>query len=80
MGKAPTRFTIRPDDYHVPYAGTAEDGRKFFLSGSFSATTPAGSGSSCGSPMARSMKSRSAPSGEHLDCRPGRRDLLTLMT
>ncbi|MFI7586251.1 hypothetical protein ACIB24_04180 [Spongisporangium articulatum] len=29
---APTRFTIRPDDYHVPYAGTAEDGRKFFLS------------------------------------------------
>ncbi|MBK9476833.1 MAG: hypothetical protein IPL94_11595 [Tetrasphaera sp.] len=28
----PTRFTIRPDDYHVPYAGTAEDGRKFFLS------------------------------------------------
>ena len=32
MGEAPTRFTIRPDDYHVPYAGTAEDGRKFFLS------------------------------------------------
>ncbi|WP_299034997.1 hypothetical protein [uncultured Pseudokineococcus sp.] len=29
---APTRFTIAPDDYHVPYAGTAEDGRKFFLS------------------------------------------------
>jgi hypothetical protein len=27
---APTRFTIRPDDYHVPYAGTAEDGRRFF--------------------------------------------------
>jgi hypothetical protein len=27
MGEAPTRFTIRPDDYHVPYAGTAEDGR-----------------------------------------------------
>jgi hypothetical protein len=23
---------FRPDDYHVPYAGTAEDGRKFFLS------------------------------------------------
>lgn len=21
-----------PDDYHVPYAGTAQDGRKFFLS------------------------------------------------
>jgi hypothetical protein len=21
-----------PDDYHAPYAGTAEDGRKFFLS------------------------------------------------
>lgn len=29
---APTRFTIRPDDYHVPYAGTGQDGRKFFLS------------------------------------------------
>lgn len=28
----PERFTIAPDDYHVPYAGTAEDGRKFFLS------------------------------------------------
>ncbi len=32
MEDRPTRFTIRPDDYHVPYAGTAEDGRKFFLS------------------------------------------------
>ncbi|MGH3348993.1 MAG: hypothetical protein ACRDO4_18590 [Nocardioides sp.] len=30
--QAPERFTIRPDDYHVPYAGTAEDGRRFFLS------------------------------------------------
>ena len=30
--RAPERFTIVPDDYHVPYAGTAEDGRKFFLS------------------------------------------------
>lgn len=40
MGEAPTRFTIRPDDYHVPYAGTAEDGRKFFLSDElFSADT-----------------------------------------
>jgi hypothetical protein len=29
MDAAPTRFTIRPDDYHVPYAGTAEDGRRF---------------------------------------------------
>jgi len=29
---APDRFTIVPDDYHVPYAGTAEDGRKFFVS------------------------------------------------
>lgn len=28
----PARFTIRPDDFHVPYAGTAGDGRKFFLS------------------------------------------------
>ncbi|HVK27956.1 MAG TPA: hypothetical protein VM575_06430 [Nocardioides sp.] len=28
----PERFTIAPDDYHVPYAGTAEDGRRFFLS------------------------------------------------
>lgn len=32
LGVAPERFTIVPDDYHVPYAGTAEDGRKFFLS------------------------------------------------
>ncbi|WP_353953183.1 hypothetical protein V6K52_07065 [Knoellia sp. S7-12] len=32
MEQRPTRFTIRPDDYHVPYAGTAQDGRKFFLS------------------------------------------------
>lgn len=31
-GERPERFTIAPDDYHVPYAGTAEDGRKFFLS------------------------------------------------
>lgn len=29
---APERFTIIPDDYHVPYAGTAGDGRRFFLS------------------------------------------------
>ena len=29
---APSSFTIVPDDYDVPYAGTAEDGRKFFLS------------------------------------------------
>lgn len=28
----PKRFTIVPDDYHVPWAGTAGDGRKFFLS------------------------------------------------
>ena len=32
MNAPPERFTIVPDDYHVPYAGTAEDGRKFFLS------------------------------------------------
>lgn len=32
VDQAPKRFTIVPDDYHVPYAGTAEDGRKFFLS------------------------------------------------
>lgn len=30
--QAPDRFTIAPDDFDVPYAGTAEDGRKFFLS------------------------------------------------
>ena len=30
--QAPSRFTIVPDDYHVPYAGTAGDGRRFFLS------------------------------------------------
>lgn len=33
--KRPNRFTIAPDDYHVPYAGTAEDGRRFFLSDEF---------------------------------------------
>jgi hypothetical protein len=32
VDQVPDRFTIVPDDYHVPYAGTAEDGRKFFLS------------------------------------------------
>lgn len=32
MQPIPDRFTIRPDDYHVPYAGTAEDGRRFLLS------------------------------------------------
>lgn len=32
VDQAPARFRIVPDDYHVPYAGTAEDGRKFFLS------------------------------------------------
>ena len=30
--EVPGRFTIAPDDYHVPFAGTAEDGRRFFLS------------------------------------------------
>ncbi len=30
----PERITLVPDDYHVPYAGTAEDGRRFFLSDS----------------------------------------------
>lgn len=29
---APSRIWIRPDDYHVPYAGTAGDGRRFFVS------------------------------------------------
>lgn len=32
VAEPPERFTIAPDDYHVPYAGTAEDGRKFLLS------------------------------------------------
>ena len=32
MVEAPERFTIVPDDWHVPYAGTAQDGRRFFLS------------------------------------------------
>jgi hypothetical protein len=32
VDQAPERFTIVPDDYHVPYAGTSGDGRKFFLS------------------------------------------------
>jgi len=36
--RAPDRFTIAPDDFDVPYAGTAEDGRKFFLSDQLFAT------------------------------------------
>lgn len=32
LARAPERFRIIPDDYHVPYAGTAGDGRRFFLS------------------------------------------------
>jgi hypothetical protein len=32
VDRVPERFRIVPDDYHVPYAGTAADGRKFFLS------------------------------------------------
>jgi hypothetical protein len=39
MVQAPTRFTIVPDDHNVPYAGTAGDGRKFFLSDELSAWT-----------------------------------------
>jgi hypothetical protein len=35
VNEAPERFTIVPDDYHIPYAGTAQDGRKFFLSEEF---------------------------------------------
>ncbi|TQL04661.1 hypothetical protein [Cellulomonas sp. SLBN-39] len=38
----PARFTIVPDDYHVPYAGTAEDGRRFFLSEEFFDPAPDG--------------------------------------
>ena len=45
-GSRPERFTIVPDDYHVPYAGTAEDGRRFFLSDElFSFGTPEAPGS-----------------------------------
>lgn len=32
MPRPPERFTLVPDDYHVPWAGTAQDGRRFFLS------------------------------------------------
>ncbi len=47
LDQAPKRFTIVPDDYHVPYAGIAEDGRKFFLSDElFSYGTPDAPGSS----------------------------------
>ncbi|MBB2923046.1 hypothetical protein [Cellulomonas cellasea] len=41
-GAAPERFTIVPDDYHVPYAGTAEDGRRFFLSVELFSPEPGG--------------------------------------
>lgn len=40
----PARFTIAPDDYHVPYAGTAEDGRRFFLSEELFAVEKDGAG------------------------------------
>jgi len=36
----PTRIWIRPDDYHVPLAGTAGDGRRFFLTRELFAVTP----------------------------------------
>lgn len=44
MPPAPERFTIIPDDYHVPYAGTAEDGRRFFLSDELFSLTVDGRG------------------------------------
>jgi hypothetical protein len=31
----PGRITIVPDDYHAEYAGTAEDGRRFFITTPF---------------------------------------------
>ena len=31
----PERITIVPDDYHAEYVGTAEDGRRFFVSTPF---------------------------------------------
>jgi len=34
-GSVPARFTIIPDDYHADFAGTAEDGRRFFLTTPF---------------------------------------------
>jgi hypothetical protein len=43
VAQAPDRFTIVPDDYHVPYAGTAEDGRRFFLSEELFTAGPPGS-------------------------------------
>ncbi|MFD7156464.1 hypothetical protein ACFV9C_17825 [Kribbella sp. NPDC059898] len=53
---APKRFRIVPDDYHVPYAGTAQDGRKFFLSDELFAATPATSACTSRSPTARSTR------------------------
>jgi hypothetical protein len=40
---APDRFTIIPDDYHVPFAGKTGDGRLFFLSNELFGT-PASTG------------------------------------
>jgi hypothetical protein len=42
VSSAPTRITIVPDDYHVPYAGTAADGRRFFASDELFAVTGPG--------------------------------------
>jgi hypothetical protein len=56
MNQAPERFMIVPDDYHVPYAGSAEDGRKFFLIDELFAPDRAMSGCSCGRPTGRSTR------------------------
>lgn len=37
---APDRFTIMPDDYHAQLAGTAGDGRRFFITTPFEPATP----------------------------------------
>lgn len=42
VDQVPSRFTIVPDDYHVSYASTAEDGRRLLELGGSIANCPLG--------------------------------------
>ena len=71
MDGVPARFTIRPDDYHVPYAGTAEDGRKFFLSEELSSGDTGWVGLFLWKPDGKFDQVRVNPVGRATDVPPG---------
>jgi hypothetical protein len=73
MDQAPTRFTIRPDDYHVPYVGTAGDGRRFLLSEELFKGTTAWVGLFLWKATEVSTKFESAQSRGQRDGLPGKR-------